>query len=62
MVSSLLKSGVEVDCMTYSTARYYGMRAFSAICGIFGLMGGIGIAFGAVIFGRLAATSGGFSI
>lgn len=53
--------GVEVDCMTYSTARYYGMKAFSEICGIFGLMGGIGIAFGAVIFGRLAATSGGFS-
>lgn len=53
--------GVEVDCMTYSTARYYGMRAFSEICGILGLMGGIGIGLGAVIFGRLAATEGRYS-
>ena len=53
--------GVEVDCMTYSTARYYGMRAFSEICGILGLMGGIGLGFGAVIFGKLAATEGRYS-
>lgn len=48
--------GVEVDCMTYSTARLYGMRAFSEICGILGLMGGIGIASGAVLFGWLASS------
>ena len=53
--------GVEVDCMTYSTARYYGMRAFSEICGIFGLVGGIGMGLGALIFGQLAGTAGGYS-
>ena len=53
--------GVEVDCMTYSTARYYGMRAFSEICGLLGLMGGIGIGLGSVLFGNVAASSLGFS-
>lgn len=53
--------GVEVDCMTYSTARYYGMRSFSEICGIFGLTGGIGLGLGSLIFGKLADTGGGYS-
>ncbi len=53
--------GVEVDSMTYSTARYYGMKSFSQICGILGLLGGIGLAFGSIIFGWLASTSGHYS-
>lgn len=53
--------GVEVDSMTYSTARYYGMRAFSQICGILGLLGGVGLGLGSVIFGRLASTAGHYS-
>ncbi len=53
--------GVEVDSMTYSTAKYYGMKAFSQICGILGLLGGIGLAFGSIIFGRLASMPGHYS-
>lgn len=54
--------GVEVDCMTYSTARYYGMRSFSEICGILGLIGGVGQGLGAILFGRLAGAEHRYSI
>lgn len=49
--------GAESNGVLYSTARYFGMKAFSEIWGILSLSSGVGLGFGSVLFGHLVGES-----
>ena len=54
--------GAESDCVIYSTTRYFGLKAFGELWGIFGLFGGVSSASGSACFGYLLEAAGSYRV
>lgn len=53
--------GAEVDCFTYCTARYFGMKSYGVVFGLLSVMAAIGNGFGPLLFGFVRDLSKSYS-